>query len=716
MNEQLKSQIQGVCPHDCPDTCGLITHVKEGLVVKVEGDPDHPTTQGWLCAKVRPYPNFVNHPDRLMHPLRRRGPKGSGQWERISWTEALTEIGRRWRQLIDEYGAEAILPYSFSGTLGLIQMSVASGRFWNRLGASFLERTICSVAAKQAVRATLGARWAPPYEHVESSNLVLIWGHNPVSSSPHFMPFLKRAQRQGCEVIVIDPRRTRTAKGADLHVALIPGTDAALALGMAYLIVENGWHNEAWLNQYTVGWPQFKERLADYPLGRVAQITGVDEEVIVDLARQYASTTPALIKILDGVQRNLNGGQGVRAICALPALTGQYGVYGGGLSYNTADYIKWDLDVVNKWSKSPAPGRSVNMNRLGAALTGEITDPPIKSLFVFGSNPATTSPNTQQIIQGLQREDLFTVVHELFMTDTAEYADIVLPATSQMEQVDLHRGTGHTVLKYNRPAIAPKGECKSNWDVMRLLAETMGFTEPWLFDTADDIIDEMVTTLAQSAPAFANLTLERLKSEGAISIEFPQIVPFADGHFPTPSGKVELYCEQLAGHGLDPLPVWMGQEDAGTPSGPRAEALLLVSAAAHHFVSSSFANVDGLLAREGKPFVELNPRDARARNIQSGDLVCVFNGRGSCHLEAKVTDDIRPGVAASPKGHWSNFDPFAKHKNGHRVGRNINWTTPDALADMAGQSTFHSNLVWISKVSAELSPVGTPRATRRRAK
>lgn len=695
MSQTAVTLVRGACPHDCPDTCGLVTEVVDGRAVDFYGDPDHPVTDGWLCAKVRPYLDHVNHSDRLLYPLRRVGPKGSGQWQRISWDEAIGEIGARWRAIIAEHGAEAILPYSYSGTLGLVQMTVSSARLWNRLGASQLDRAICGAAAEFAVQRTLGARRSPAYADVAHSRLIVVWGHNPVSTAPHFMPHLRRAQRQGGMLVVIDPRRTRSAKGADWHIAPVPGSDGALALGLAHVIVRDGLHDEAWLAAHTVGWPALRERLADYTPERVAAATGVAPDDINRLAYLLAQRQPALIKIADGLQRNHNGGQTVRAICALPALTGQYGVRGGGLMYSTSGYLKWDATAVNHWDACPPPGRVVNMNRLGAALLGEASDPPIQSLFVFGSNPAAIAPNAGRVIEGLQRDDLFTVVHELFMTDTADYADIVLPATSQLEQTDLHKAYGHTTLTFNRQAIAPPGEARSNWDVMRLLAAEMGFTDDWLRQDAEAVIAEVLEATAVHNPALAGVTLERLKDEGHVTLVFEPEVPWADGRFPTPSGKVELYSATLAGMGLDPLPGWQLQQDNGAaedrPLNGRFDldaSLLLISGAAHHFVTSSFANQPGLLEREGAPFVEIHPQDAAARGILTGEQVIVENGRGWCELTAVVTDAVRPGVVASPKGRWARLSG----------GRNVNWTTSDALGDMAGQSTFHSNRVWLRPV------------------
>ncbi len=738
-----KQLIRGACPHDCPDTCGVITEVEQGRAVNFYADPDHPITQGWLCAKVRPYLERVYHPDRLQYPLRRVGPKGSGQWERLSWDEAIATIAARWRDIIALYGPAAILPYSYSGTLGLVQMSVCNNRLWPRLGASQLDRAICGAAAEFAVEVTLGARHSPPYEDVAHSQLVIIWGHNPASTAPHFMPHLKAAQRHGCRVVVIDPRRTRTARGADLHLAPLPNTDGVLALGLAHIIVAENRHNEAWLAAHTVGWPHLRERLAAYPPERVAAITGLPEQAIVDLARDYAAAQPALIKIADGLQRHQHGGQTVRAICALPALTGQYGLRGGGLAYSTSGYLKWA--GLAHWEDCPPPARNVNMNRLGAALTGDLTDPPLMSLYVYGSNPAAIAPHAGLVRQGLQRENLFTVVHELFMTDTAAYADIVLPATSQLEHADLHKAYGHTMLTYNHPAIPPLGESKSNWEVMGLLASALGLTDPWLHQSVDEVIEEVLTATTAINPALNGITLQRLKSEGAIPLTLASPHPFASLHFPTPSGQIELYSQRMADQGLDPLPGWpdplvveqydeVGEQGSGgagefsltgvhpkgmkmnphpnpSPAAARkrglgegvftremttdnlpSASLTLLTGAAHHFVTSSMANQPSLREREGEPFVEINPADAAARGIASGDAVIVENQRGWCRLRAVVTEAVRPGVLASPKGRWANLED----------GRNVNWTTPDTLADLAGQSTFHSNRVWLRREAAPL--------------
>ncbi len=702
--------VKGACPHDCPDTCATVTEVRDGRAVRFFAEKDHPVTQGWLCAKVRPYLERVYHPDRLTHPLRRVGPKGSGRWECVSWEEAIAEIADRWREIIAEHGAAAILPYSYSGTLGLLQLGISNERFWNRLGASGLERSICGAAAETVVNATYGARCSPDPADVVESRLVILWGHNPATTSPHFVPFLRDAQRRGCHVVVIDPRRTLTARSADEHIRPRPATDGALALGLMHVLFREGLHDEAWLRANTVGWEDLRERAAAYPPERVAAITGVPEEMVVALARRYGTTKPALLKFADGVQRHGNGGQTARALACLPAVVGQVGVRGGGLAYSTSGYVAWDAEAVGHASACPPTPRTVNMNRLGAALTGEVQDPPIKSLFVFCANPVGATPNAGKIVEGLQREDLFTVVHELFMTDTADYADLVLPATSQLEQTDLHKPYGHRHLQYNHQAIEPLGEAKSNWEVMRLLAAAMGFDEPWLRQAAEEAIAEVLDATRATSPLLEGITLERLKAEGTVPLAFPPggDVPFADGRFPTPSGKLELRCDVLAAQGLDPLPDYVPpaelatrphangtrkheRPDFSSPTLPDSPPpLVLISGASHHFVTTSMANLPRLEGKEGTPHVEINPEDAAERGIEDGQEVTVANERGACVLRAVVTDDVPPGVAVAPKGRWARRSPD---------GRNINWTTSDALGDLAGQSTFHSNLV-------EIRPVG----------
>lgn len=681
--------IRGACPHDCPDTCAVITEVRDGRAIGFSADPAHPITKGWLCAKVRPYLDRVYHPDRLQHPLRRIGPKGGGEWERISWDDALAEIATRWKRIIAEVGAAAILPYSYSGTIGTIQQAVASSRFWNRLGASALDRAICDAAASIGMKATYGIGLAPDARDLPECRFLIIWGNNPASTGPHVVPFIREAQRNGCFVVVIDPRKTLTARSADLHLQLLPATDGALALGMINTIFSEGLHDEAWLEAHTAGWRELRERAAEYPLERVAAITGIKAATIADVARRFATTKPAMLKTADGVQRHGNSGQTFRAVISLPAIVGQVGTKGGGLWYSTGGYGAWDPEALSHASECQPSPRAINMNRLGAVLNGEIDGPPIRSLFVFNANPATSTPDTGSVVRGLLRDDLFTVVHEQFMSDTARYADIVLPATSQLEQVDIHKAYGHRFLHYNNAAIAPLGESMSNWDLMRKLAAVMGFTEPWLRNTAEEVAEEILTASAKTNPYLRGITFEQLARDGGVELNFAEKgwVPFSDGIFPTPSGKIELYASIFEERGLDPLPSYEPPaEFASRP--PDDDRLILISAATHHFVSSSMANQPKLEHKEGTPFVEINPADAGARGIADGDEVRLENGRGWTTLRAVITDDTQPGVAVAPKGRWAQRSPG---------GRGINWTTSSHLGDTGGHATFHSNLVRITK-------------------
>ncbi len=684
--------VRGACAHDCPDGCSFISEVENGKVVDFYANPDHPITQGWLCAKVRPYLDRVYAPDRLKYPLRRTGPKGSNQWERITWDDAIAEISTRWTDIIDQYGAAAILPYSFSGTLGMVENLVASNRLWNRMGASGLERTICDAAATAACKATLGGKPGMDPRDIMESDLILIWGHNPSSTSPHFVPILREAQRNGTYVVVIDPRRTRSARAADLHIQPNPSTDAALALGMMNIIFSENRHDAAFLDAHTTGWRALRDRAAEYPVDRVAQITGLDADVIVSLARRWADAKTALVKFNDGIQRHQNGGQTIRALLALPAVTGQYGRKGGGAFYSQSSAVVWNGEAVGKFSECPPEPRIVNMNRLGAALTGEVSDPPIKSLYCFIANPVTSTPNSPEIIRGLLRDDLFTVVHEQFMTDTARFADIVLPATSQLEVDDIVKPSGHRHIHYNKAAMAPLGEARGNWDVLRQIGKAMGYTESWFDQTNEEVAREVFEATRRTNRYLAGIEFDDLVDKGWVPYNDPQgesTFNWPDLKFGTPSGKIELYCEAMIPLGVDPLPAYVVPDEMVDRA---TDELVLVTGAAHHFVSSSFANQPALLRKEGKPFLEIHPKDANARGIEDGDPLLIENERGWCLLVADVTEDVIPGFTVSPKGYWAQSS---------LAGRNVNWLTSDILADLGNQAVFHSNLVRVRKLSPE---------------
>lgn len=675
---------KGACPHDCPDTCATLTEVDPatGRAVSFAGDPDHPITDGWLCAKVRPYLERVYAPDRVLYPMRRVGPKGSGQFERISWDAALNEIATRWQAIIAEYGAAAILPYTYSGTLGTVELNVAGSRFWGRLGSSMSVGDLCSGATRAAVTATIGGNYGPDPRDVLHSRLILIWAHNPASTNPHFVPLMREAQRHGAKVVVIDPRRSKTARSADQHIVITPGTDAALALGMMNIIFSEELHAEEWLERHSLGWRELRERAVEYPLDRVSAITGIEPDVILALAREYATTKPALLKVAQAINRHVHGGQTVRAIACLAGVAGQMGIRGGGLFTSTSSQIQFDDRAVTRSDQYPPYSREINMIQLGANLTGKVADPPIKSIFIYACNPVAATPNSAQTVEGLMREDLFTIVHEQFMTDTAQYADIVLPAATQLERVDMHVPYGHLFLQYNQQALAPIGESISNWDLMRRLSTAMGFTEPWLHQTADEVIDEILTATAKINPRFDGVTLERLQREGTITIFEDGYVPFADGVFPTPSGKMELKSQAFADAGVNPLPDWtpVAEYQSDRPGG-----LIVISAAPHHSVTTSMSHQPSLMRKEGDPHLEINPEDAAERGIEHGMWLWIENERGNCLLRAVITTDVPPGVTICPKGRWAKLSPG---------GRTLNWLISDKVSDIGMQATFHSTLIW----------------------
>jgi anaerobic selenocysteine-containing dehydrogenase len=688
------TQIKGTCPHNCPDTCGWVVTLDEaGTPVRIQGDPDHPFTRGWLCAKVNRYLEFVLHPDRLRHPLRRVGPKGEGRFARISWDEALEEITGRWKALIAEHGPEAVLPYSYSGTLGLVQCVTGNMRLWTRMGASGLDRTICSVAGTEAVRVTVGGSLGTDPEDVVHSKLVLLWGTNPASTHPHFIPWIDEARKNGAKVYLIDPHRSLTAQRADVHLQPRPGSDAALALGVMHVLFAEGLVDEAWAREHTVGLDPLRRRAAEMPPSRAAELTGVPEGAIYRLARDYGTARPALLHCSPGLQRHSNGGNTIRTLACLPALVGDYGKPGGGLLFSTSGYWLFPGSAVCppellRNSANPRP-RTINMNRIGAALLEE--EPPVRALYVFNSNPAAVAPNSRRVLKGLSRPDLFTVVHDLFLTDTARYADIVLPSTSQFEHWDLHKAYGHLYVSLNRPAMAPLGEAKSNWEVFQLLAGRMGYTEQCWGQSAEDIIRQ---SLVEGGPAVHGVTWERLLEEGTCRLNYPRPHrPFADGRFRTPSGKVELFSQQLAEAGMDPLPGWVPDVESreARPERARQYPLQMVSAASHYFLNSSFGNVPTLRRLHGDPYVEIHPQDAVARGIVEGDWVKVANDRGSFRVRARVGETVAPGAVFTPTVWWSQNSPD---------GRGANWTTNDELADYAGGATFHGNLVEITKAEA----------------
>ncbi|CAA9575967.1 MAG: Anaerobic dehydrogenases, typically selenocysteine-containing, partial [uncultured Thermomicrobiales bacterium] len=584
-------------------------------------------TRGFLCVKVNQYVEHVYSDRRVLTPRRRVGPKGSGRFVEIGWDEALGEIAERFGQIVDEWGGEAILPYSYSGTLGLLNNSSMDYRFFYRLGASLLDRTICTAAADEAFRYTLGKKFGPDPEDFPGAKLIVCWGTNPVTSNPHLMPFIKEAQGRGARLIVIDPRRTRTAERADWHLQPLPGTDAALALGMMHVIIAEGLHDAEWVRDHTLGFDELRARAAEYPPERVAGLTGLEPGEIVALAREYAGTRPAVIRIQYGMQRHSNGGMLVRTVACLPALVGAWREPAGGLLMSTSGAFGLNMRALTRpdllGGRTP---RRVNMIRLGEALL-ELEDPPVKGLFVYNADPVASTPNSAKVRRGLARDDLFTVVHDPYLTDTTAWADIILPATTQLEQTDLHKAYGNYYLQLNRPAIAPLGESKPNTEVFRLLAARLGFDEPAFRDSDDDLIDE---ALGSDDPALAGIDRARLEREGWVKIALPTdadgaFAPFAAGGFGTPSGKVEFFSARMAADGYDPLPAHLPLAEGAeaTPALHARYPLTLLSPKAHHFINASFNDVATLTRREGRPTIEIHPDDAAARGIARRDLVTV---------------------------------------------------------------------------------------------
>ncbi len=688
MSAQETSQVRNVCPHNCPDTCAILTTVKNGRAVEVRGDPEHPFTQGFLCAKVNRYLERVYHPDRVLHPMRRVGKKGEGRFERISWQDALDEIARRYKDILQAWGPQAILPYSFSGTLGLLNYGSMDRRFFHGLGASHLDRTICATAGAMGLTYTQGNAMGMDAECFDGARTILLWGTNTLTSNPHQWPFLLEARKKGARLIAIDPRRSRTAEQCDQHIAPMPGTDGALALGMMHVIFRDGLCDQDYIDRYCVGGEALKARAAEYPPARVAAICGVEANTIEALAREYATQKPAAIRLNFGMQRHGGGGMAVRTIACLPAITGAWRSPHGGLLFYAYDAYPINYNALQRPELSPPGTRTINMNRLGAALT-ELDDPPVKALFVYNSNPARVAPEQERVRAGLQREDLFTVVHEQFQTDTARYADLLLPATTQLEQVDLHIGYGHFYVMWNAAAIAPPGEAVSNTELFRRLAARMDMTEPCFQDSDEELARQ---ALDSAHPWLAGITLESVKAAGSLRLNVPKLfAPFAEGGFPTASGKCELYSERMAKEGYDPLPTWTPPVECGAtnPALSARYPLALVSPHGHYFTNSTFGNV--LQRFEKGPLLEVHPGDAAPRAIVNGDLVRIRNDRGAFVAQAVVTDRARPGVVIAPAMFWKSLTPDDQH---------VNHTTSQAVADMGGGATFYDNLVEVEKVAA----------------
>ncbi|MGA2354879.1 MAG: molybdopterin-dependent oxidoreductase [Terriglobales bacterium] len=717
----MKRVVHAACPHDCPDACSVLITIEEGRATKIQGDPEHPVTRGFLCAKVAKYLDRVYSPGRVLYPMRRVGAKGPAArrphadksvratqsettqiaatqtaFQRISWDEALDEITRRFRLVADEFGPEAILPYSYGGTLGALNGASMDRRFFHRLGASQLERTICSDAGEVGLQSVIGIKMGTEPEQFAHSRYIIAWGSNIHGNNVHLWPFIEEARRKGAKLVVIDPYRTRTAKLADWYLPINPGTDAALALGLMNVIIGENLFDGDYVSRYTVGFEELKACAEQYPPERVAQWTGISADDIRKLAREYATVRPSVIRVNYGIQRSDGGGMAMRAVTMLPCLIGSWKEVGGGLQLSTSGAFGFNSDalrmpeLMNKALGRPA--RMVNMVQLGTALN-TLTGPPIKGLFVYNSNPAAVCPNHNEVVRGLKRDDLFTVVHEQFFTDTTDYADIVLPATTFFEHKDLQSAYGHYFVQISDQAIDPLGECRSNVEVFRALAERMGFEDECFRETVDGMIDR---ALDSGNPRLQGITRERLEDHHFVRLnlgtETGDFLPFAQGNFPTPSGKAEFYSEFLKSRGLDPVVAFSPPGESRHGSGSKSGfPLELLARKPDNHLNSSFANVPSVRELEpGMAELEMHPSDARARGVCDGDQVRAFNLRGEIVLQARVNGSVPLGVVAA-RLDWARFSPG---------GRNINVLTSEKLTDMGNAATFYSVCVEVEPFRA----------------
>lgn len=683
--------VRAACPHDCPDTCAMRVHVQRDakgrrVAVKVSGDPDHPTTAGVLCTKVSRYVERTYHPERLLHPLRRVGAKGEGRFERVSWEVALAEIAERLKA-IGARGAERILPYSYAGTMGLVQGESMAARFFNKLGASRLDRTICATAGAEAMTYVLGTRTGPTMESFAESKLIIFWGANAIASNLHLWSFAQEAKRRGAKLIAIDPYRSLTAHKCHQHIALLPGTDGALALGLIHVLVREGWLDRDYIAQHTLGFEALAERAARWTPERVAAVCGIEAEVVEALARDWWQTRPAVIRLNYGMQRVRGGGNAVRLISALPALTGHWRDASGGVLLSTSGLYPKDNEALQcpELLAGREP-RTLNMSTIGDDLLA--ADPPIEALIVYNSNPVAVAPESAKVAAGFAREDLFTVVLEQFQTDTADYADYVLPATTQLEHFDVHSSYGHTYVLANNPAIDPLGEALPNTEIFRRLAAAMGFNEA-CFSEGDESI---AARAFKREGATRDFDWEALKRDGWLALELPRpYAPFAQGGFPTPSGKCELVSEAVAALGLDPVPDYVPPYEGPTASPELAARypLALISPPARNFLNSSFVNVASLRAIEGEPRLDIHPQDAAERGIAEGEWVRVFNARGSIELRARITSDARPGVVVALSIWWKKLG---------RDGKNVNELSHQRLTDIGRAPSFYDCLVEVDRL------------------
>jgi anaerobic selenocysteine-containing dehydrogenase len=673
MAEAARNTVRVACPHDCPDTCAMLVTVENGVATDIRGDPDMPFTEGTLCTKVAYYLERTYAPDRLLYPQRRVGKKGEGKFRRITWDEALDEIAARLKALAAE-DPETILPCSYAGTMGMVQYMSMDRRFFHKLGASLLDRTLCSSAGKAGLKATLGGSVGMDPERFDEARLILLWGANPVVSNLHLWSRVQAAKRRGAKIVAIDPYRSLSAEKCTQHIALLPGTDGALALGMMHVLISEGLLDRDYIIRYTAGYPALEKRvLEEYSPAWAASVCGISVEEVVSLAREYGTIKPAAIRLNYGMQRHAGGGIAARTIACLPALTGAWRDAAGGIVLTTADFYGFDHAALERSDLlAGRRPRVINHSKLGEALTS--AKPPVRLTIVYNNNPVAVCPDSEKVIAGFSREDLFTVVMDHFPTDTADYADILLPATTQLEHYDVHKSYGHLYVLANNPAIAPVGESLPNSEVFRRLAARMGFDEGCFRDSDEDLC----------RTALKGASWNRLKEAGWQRLEVPQrFAPFAQGGFRTPSGKCEFYSEWLEKQGVDPLPFYNPPAEGGD-----RHPLAFLSPPARNFLNSSFANMKRFRDLEREPRLEMHPRDAAERGIADGDRVRVFNDRGSYRLRARVNAKPRPGVVVAPSVWWKKHSPDR---------RNANNLTSQRTTDIGGGATFYDCRVQVEK-------------------
>lgn len=676
----------GVCYHDCPDACSWTVTTENKRVTSFSANSSNPYTGDKLCGKMDNFPNDVTfHPNRILFPLKRVGKKGEGKFERVSWEQAIKEVATKTKNIISEKGAEAILPYSFAGTEGLVQRNSISDRFFTHIGASRLDHTICGNAAVAGVMTTNGQTTGVLPEDIVHSRFILLWGTNTVTSNQHLWPLIQQARSNGAKVVVVDPFQSHTAQQADRHIQPAPGTDTALAFGMIHVILRESLQDQNYVENHTIGIEELKLHVNAYDPTSVSKITRLDKEVIEHLAREYATASPSLIRVLIGLEHHANGANAFRAIAMLPALVGAWKQLGGGLMHMTyelfGDALNWSS--VNFASTIQKPKtRLINMVQIGRALTDESLDPAVHGLFVFNSNPAVIAPDQNAVLKGLKREDLFTVVLEHFITDTAKYADYVFPATSQLEHWDLLTSWGQPYLNLNEPAIAPLGEAKSNTEFFRQLAKELGFNESYLYESDLEIIK---TSLNSDHEYLRGIDFEYLKSNGWAKLNVPKKwMPHEKGNFKTASGKCEFFNATV-----DP-PIATYTPVAHDKNFLKKYPLQLLSIkSTRNFLNSSHANVDHLLKNEGLPKLDISKQDAEARGIEEGRDVKVFNGKGEVRIQVQISEKVRPGVVSIPQGFWVSLV---------EGGSTANALTDDRLTDMGGGAALQETMVEVQLV------------------